>query len=152
MKNPNPSGVCMCGCGGKTNRSPKAGQGYAKGAYKRYIHGHHRQGKKFPTGKRPHNYGGGLWQDKNTGRWSITCRDGTHLLYYRAVMEAQLGRPLRRDEVVHHVNGDPTDDRLENLELWTTRHPPGGRVEQHLAWAKEILGRYGDMKWRTTDG
>jgi hypothetical protein len=31
--------------------------------------------------------------------------------------EQHLGRPLRRDEQVHHRNEDPHDNRLENLEL-----------------------------------
>ena len=34
-------------------------------------------------------------------------------------MEAHLGRDLAYEEVVHHVNGDPTDDRLENLVIVT---------------------------------
>lgn len=38
---------------------------------------------------------------------------------HRAVLEAHLGRPLRRGEHVHHRNGDPLDNRPENLEALT---------------------------------
>lgn len=36
---------------------------------------------------------------------------------YRLVVEASLGRYLRRDEIVHHINGVCNDDRLENLQV-----------------------------------
>ena len=35
----------------------------------------------------------------------------------RKIMEQQLGRKLERLEHVHHINGDPVDNRLENLAL-----------------------------------
>lgn len=35
----------------------------------------------------------------------------------RVVMEEHLGRRLLSTEVVHHINRDPSDDRLENLQV-----------------------------------
>jgi hypothetical protein len=58
------------------------------------------------------------------------------------VMSDSIGRPLFPDETVHHVNGVKNDNRLENLELWSSSHPPGQRVEDKLAWAREIIDRY----------
>lgn len=42
---------------------------------------------------------------------------GTHALRYRLVARKKIGRELLDNEVVHHINGDPTDDRPENLEV-----------------------------------
>ncbi len=61
---------------------------------------------------------------------------------HRYVMSEYLGCPLYPDETVHHRNGDRLDNRIENLELWCTRHPGGSRVEDLLEWAREILQRY----------
>ena len=55
------------------------------------------------------SHSSGYIQQKSDGKW---------IMQHRLVMEQIIGRPLKRDERVHHKNGNRQDNRPENLELW----------------------------------
>lgn len=68
--------------------------------------------------------------------------NGERVLEHRHVMQIHLGRELAADENVHHKNGVRHDNRIENLELWTTHQPPGQRVTDRVASCVAFLMRY----------
>lgn len=70
-----------------------------------------RRGELSPTWK------GG--KTRSSKGYVVIRNDGSPMFEHRAIMEAHIGRKLSDNEVVHHINGDKTDNRLENLELMT---------------------------------
>jgi hypothetical protein len=45
----------------------------------------------------------------------------SNYLIHRRLMEKKLNRKLVKGEIVHHINGNKQDNRLENLQLMTAK-------------------------------
>ncbi len=112
-------------CYNKWSKGIEPGTGRMKGIYSK--------------NKQTHPKGYIYWLDKNCSH----ANAHGYVYEHRYVMGEHIGRPLLEHESVHHKNGDRSDNRLENLELWSSSQPYGQRVEDKLAWAKEIIALYG---------
>ena len=112
-------GLCQCGCGTHTPlyaRDSKV-RGYRKGEPTRYITGHQIRGR------RPHNHG-----HRSAGRYvRVECPDhpaasADGFTYeHRIVAEAWLGRYLRTGEVVHHRDGNKSNNDPCNLFVFPSQ-------------------------------
>lgn len=106
---PNPSGLCLCGCG-RTTPVAKCSNGRSQviGEHTRYCHGHAKRNTGLPhRGVR--------------GYVMISMPDHPNAAangkVYEHVLVASraMGKPLPKGAVVHHVNGLRWDNRPENL-------------------------------------
>jgi hypothetical protein len=75
-------------------------------------------------------------------RIPIEGKKRREVLEHRYLMECALGRPLLPKETIHHLNGQKTDNRMDNLQLRSGNHGPGGDVSAMIKWAYEIIALY----------
>jgi len=118
--------VCSVkGCGRK-----HYGQGYCAKHYQRWK----QYGDAEEPARRAPN-GRGHQTINPDGYWIWRYRDQT-FFEHRLIMERELGRPMLKEETVHHKNGIRTDNRPENLELWVGTRS-GQRVSDLVSFVVE---------------
>jgi hypothetical protein len=140
--------LCRCVCGNERivrDLSIKHGVSASCGCYRIALFDviHRRPREEQPSWR------GGMHVDKGgyvriylPEHPSINGKTSCYVKEHTLVMEKHLGRFLLPGETVHHRNGQKQDNRIENLELWSSSHRPGQRVSDLLAWAREILQQY----------
>lgn len=77
------------------------------------------------------------------GGYRYITIDGKDVPEHRLVMAGHIGRDLFANETVHHKDGDRLNNALGNLELWSSRHGRGQRVEDKIGFCKSFLSDYG---------
>lgn len=128
------------GCSVSGCSEPHSAKGLCAAHYQRfYIHGEERPEIAIGDRSGMHN--------ANWKKGEVAFTDGRVLIYspnhphpnsgayvfrYRLVVERHLGRYLSPDEIVHHKNNDPSDDRIENLEVMSqSEHARGHNQIRH---------------------
>ena len=113
---------------------PVQARGYCTVHYERLL----RLGDPGPVGLLKAAKGEGTLDPRG---YRVITVNGQRYLEHRWVMEQMRGRPLWPDEEVHHKNRIRDDNDPDNLELWATPQPRGGRVEDLVAF---YVKRYPD--------
>lgn len=116
---------CICDCGTKKEirgGSLRSGESKSCGCLAR-------EELKNRIGPKSHNWKGG--KRNNHGYVHVRAyghpnasKDG-YVFEHRKIMADHIGRPLERNELVHHKNGIRSDNRIENLELLTSSNHMG---------------------------
>lgn len=88
----------------------------------------------FNRGQRHHLWKGGAVIDSSGHRRVLLRKDDPfysmvnsqgYVLEHRLAMARKLGRPLKRNETVHHLDGDRLNNAPDNLQLRSGRHGKG---------------------------
>ena len=111
----NKQSLCQCGCGRPAPLSDRneSCRNYILGQPMRFIKNHH------PKGEHHHNWKGGRRTRKDG--YVIVWDDGDHnknrkyVLEHIKIVEELIGKKLPKNAVIHHVNGNNSDNTHSNL-------------------------------------
>lgn len=80
---------------------------------------------------------------KPSGYFEITRGKHKGRGEHRVIMEGKLGRKLAHDEIVHHVDGDKTNNTPSNLVVMSaSQHASHHATERNESRQRNNLGRY----------
>lgn len=65
-------------------------------------------------------------------------KDG-YIMEHDLIMECFIGRHLKKDEIVHHINHKRNDNRIENLKLMTKREHISMHVKERHEQRRRLL-------------
>ena len=68
----------------------------------------------YNTGENHPNWNGGVWHSEG---YIFNRVNGTYKGVHRLVMERHIGRKLSDDEIIHHLDGNKTNNSIENLVI-----------------------------------
>lgn len=73
---------------------------------------------------------------KDKKRYKMKKINGKQIYFHRWTMEQHLGRKLTRSEIVHHIDGDPHNNNIDNLMIMTQSEHMS---LEHKNWEKTLL-------------
>ena len=93
--------------------------------------------RRFQKGNIPGNKGrkgsvkniSGLWIHPTLHRAYVRLVTGWHYRY--RIVWVQYNGPIPKGAIIHHINGDPLDDRIENLEVMTRKEHVRCHLSKH---------------------
>lgn len=81
-------------------------------------------------------------------KYIATKKGGKRIDEHRLVMQNYLGRELTVDEIVHHIDGDKSNNKIDNLMLFLNK----AEHTRHHIYLGDLKLKCGENKKKLIDG